>query len=274
MIFHDPEPLNSFAFCRALFPDRGYSEGPAGADGWRTIVSRQSPDAPQIALCDHYALVDRGQVWQPFIANYAINRVLRLQREILFFHAASVGIEGRGAMIVGPKASGKTTTAMTLAARGHAFLGDEMAAVHRTTKVMLPLRRAASVRKGPRARRVDDQLARCQYPVEVFPDGGERALVNMASIFPEAGDAPATLSCLLFLRQFSERPAAVPFAFGLEHSQMLSPLACSMWAVPVGARMMDLSRLLRGVRCYLLDPGQPEETADLVEQIMSGRYVH
>ena len=26
------------------------------------------------------------------------------------------------------------------------------------------------------------------------------------------------------------------FAFGLEHFQMLSPLACSMWGVPVGAR--------------------------------------
>ena len=274
VIFHDPEPLDSFAFCRTLFPDRGYVEGPAGPAGWRTIATRQSPGEPQVALCDHYALVDRRQVWQPFIANYAINRVLRLQREMLFFHAASIGIEGRGVMIVGPKASGKTTTAMALAARGHAFLGDEMAAVNRTTKVMLPFRRAVSVRRGPRARRVDHQLARCRYPVEVFPDGGERTLVNMASMFPEAGDAPATLSCLLFLRQFADRPAAVPFAFGLEHFQMLSPLACSMWGVPVGARMMDLSRLLRGVRCYLLDPGQPEDTADLVEQITSGRYLH
>ena len=274
VIFDDPEPLDSFAFCRALFPDRGYVEGPAAATGWRTIASRQTPGEPQVALCDRHALVDRRQVWQPFIANYAINRVLRLQREMLFFHAASIGIEGRGAMIVGPKASGKTTTAMALAARGHAFLGDEMAAVHRTTKVMLPFRRAVSVRRGPRARRVDEHLARCQYPAEVFPDGGERTLVNISSMFPEAGDAPATLSCLLFLRQFADRPAAVPFAFGLEHFQMLSPLACSMWAVPVGARMMDLSRLLRGVRCYLLDPGQPDDTADLVEQITSGRYVH
>ena len=33
------------------------------------------------------------------------------------------------------------------------------------------------------------------------------------------------------------------------------------------------SRLMRGVRCYVLDPGQPEDTADLVEQIASGRYL-
>jgi hypothetical protein len=274
IIFDDPEPLDSFGFCQSLFPDRGYVEGPAGADGWRTISSRQTPDQPQIALSGNYALVDQRQIWQPFIANYAINRVLRLQREILFFHAASIGIEGRGAMIVGPKASGKTTTAMSLAARGHDFLGDEMAAVHSATKAMLPFRRAVSIRTGPRARRVDEHLARCHYPAEKFPDGGERTLVNIGSMFPEAGVSPTTLSCVLFLRQFAERPAAEPFAFSLEHFRMLSPLACSMWGMPVGARMMDLSRLLRGVRCYLLDPGQPEDTADLVEQITSGRYLH
>jgi hypothetical protein len=274
VIFDDPEPLDSFAFCLSLFPDRGYVEGPAGADGWRTISSRQTPGEPQIALRDNCALVDRRQIWQPFIANYAINRVLRLQREILFFHAGSIGIEGRGVMIVGPKASGKTTTSMSLAARGHDFLGDEMAAVHSSTKAMLPFRRAVSIRTGPRARRVDEHLARCQYPAERFPDGGERTLVNIGSMFPEAGVSPTTLSCVLFLRQFAERPAAEPFTFSLEHFRMLSPLACSMWGMPVGARMMDLSRLLRGVRCYLLDPGQPEDTADLVEQITSGRYLH
>ncbi len=274
VIFDDPEPLQSFAFCETLFPDRGYLEGPAGPDGWRTIASRQTPNEPQIALCENYALVDRRQIWQPFIANYAINRVLRLQRDILFFHAGSVGIQGRGAMIVGPKGSGKTTTALALAARGHDFLGDEMAAVHRATKAMLPFRRAVSIRSGPRARRVDEHLSLCRYPAERFPDGGERTLVNIGTMFPEAGVSATTLSCVLFLRQFAERPAAEQFAFGLDHFRMLSPLACSMWGMPIGARMMDLSRLLRGVRSYFLDPGQPEDTADLVEQITSGRYLH
>jgi hypothetical protein len=274
VIFDDPEPLDSFAFCQSLFPDRGYVEGPAGTEGWRTISLRQNPGKPQVALRDNYALVDRRQVWQPFIANYAINRVLRLQSAILFFHAASIGIEGRGVMIVGPRASGKTTTATALAARGHDFLGDEMAAVHRATKAMYPLRRAVSIRVGPRAPRVDEYLSRCHCPAEKFPDGAERTLVNMGSMFPEAGAMSTSLSFVLFLRKFAERPAAEPLEFGLGHFKMLSPLACSMWGVPVGARIMDLSRLLRGVRCYVLDPGQPEETADLVEQIASGRHLN
>jgi hypothetical protein len=272
--FNDPEPLESFSFCQTLFPDRGFMEGPAGAEGWRTLSLRQSPNEPQLALRKNHAIVDRRQVWQPFIANYAINRVLRLQRDILFFHAASVGIQGRGALIVGPKGSGKTTTSLTLAARGHDFLGDEMAAIHHITKAMLPFRRAVSIRSGPRARRVDEQLSRCQYPAERFPDGGERTLVNIGTMFPEAGVSATTLSCVLFLRQFTERPAAEPFAFGLQHFRMLSPLACSMWGVQVGSRIMDLSGLLRGVRSYFLDPGEPEDTADLVEQITSGRYLH
>lgn len=274
VFFDDPEPLDSFAFCQSLFPDRGYVEGPPGSDGWRTISDRRTPGEPLLALKDNYVLVDRRQIWQPFIANYAINRVLRLQHEILFFHAGSIGIQGHGLMIVGPKASGKTTTAMALAARGHDFLGDEMAAVHRATKAMLPFRRAVSIRPGPRARRVDEHLSRCHYPVEKFPDGGERTLVNLGNMFPEAGASQATLSSVLFLRQFAERPVAEPFAFGLEHFQMLSPLACSMWGMPLGARIMDMTRLLRGVRCYLLDPGQPEDTADLVEQIAIGRYLN
>jgi hypothetical protein len=274
VIFDDPEPLDSYAFCQSMFPDRDYMEGPVGADGWRTITTRQNPAEPQVALHDNHAVVDRRQVWQPFIANYAMNRVLRLQRELLFFHAASIGFEGRGVLMVGPKASGKTTTALALAARGQDFLGDEVAVIHRQTKAMLPFRRAVSIRPGPRARRVREHLTRCQYPVEKFPDGGERTVVNLAGMFPEAGASPATLSYVLFLRRFAPRPAVEPFAFTLEHFKMISPLACSMWGVPVGARVMDLSRLLRGVRCYYLDPGEPDETADLVERITSGRGLH
>jgi hypothetical protein len=274
VIFDDPEPLDSFAFCQSLFPDRGYVEGPVGADGWRTISSRQTPDEPLLALSGNFALVDRRQIWQPFIANYAINRVLRLQRDMLFFHAASIGIDGCGAMIVGPKASGKTTTALALAARGHDFLGDEMAAVHRMTKVMLPFRRAVSIRPGPRARQVEAHLSQFCYPSEKFPDGGERVLVNVSSMFPQAGASQAIMSYVLFLRRFAERAAAEPFDFRLEHFQMLSPLACSMWGMPAGARIIDMTRLLRGVRCFVLDLGRPEDTADLVERIVSGRYLH
>jgi len=40
--------------------------------------------------------------------------------------------------------------------------------------------------------------------------------------------------------------------------------------VPAGARILDVSRLLRQVQCYLLDLGEPDATADLVERIAHG----
>jgi hypothetical protein len=272
--FDDPESLDPVAFCRSLFPDRGYVDGPIAADGWRTIAFRESPDRPLIALNGNFSLVDRQQVWQPFVANYAVNRVLRLQKDMIFFHAASVAIDGRGIMIVGPKGAGKTTTSMTLASRGRDFLGDEMAAVQQGTKALFPFRRAASLRIGPRARRVDEQLAGRHYSIERFPDGGERILVNIGSLFPEARVSPATLSCVMFLRRFADRPAVEPFAFGLEHFHMLSPLACSMWGRSAGTAIMGVSRLLHGTSCYYLDPGPPDETAELVEHIVSGRRLN
>ena len=274
VVFDDPEPLDPVAFCLSVFPDRDYVEGPSSADGWRTIALRQDPGAPRVALHDNYALVDRRRIWQPFIANYAVNRVLRLQRETLFFHAASIGIEGRGVMIVGPKASGKTTTSMALAASGHGFLGDEVAAVDCSTKAMVPFRRAVSIRTGLCARRVREHLARRYYATERFPDGEERTLVNISSIFPHAGASTTMLSCAFFLRRFARYPAAEPFTFGTQHFPMLSPLACSMWGVPIGIKMINLSRMLRGVRCYVLDPGRPEATADLVERLARRRYLN
>jgi hypothetical protein len=193
---------------------------------------------------------------------------------MLFFHAASVAVEGQGIMIAGPKGAGKTTTSLTLASRGWTFFGDEMAAVQRDTKALWPFRRAASLRSGPRAPRLEERLTGRHYSVEKFPDGGERILVDVGDLFPGAGVSSAALSLVLFLRRFAERPRAEPLSFGSEHFQMLSPLACSMWGASAGARLMDVSRLLKGVKCYFLDPGSPEETADLIEKIAMGRQLN
>src|SRR6185436_16032492 len=104
------------------------------------------------------------------------------------FHAASVVVAGRGLLVVGPKASGKTTTALTLASRGHAFLGDEIAAVCEDRK-MLPFRRAASIRTGMRGARVAQRLGDGAFPAETFPDGSARVLANVAELFPSAAAA-------------------------------------------------------------------------------------
>jgi hypothetical protein len=268
--FDDPEDLDSMAFCRALFPDRNYVAGPPAASGWQTISLSQRPLDPLVAMRGNFALVDRQQVWQPFIANIAVNRVLRLQRNMLFFHAGSVQIADSGFMLVGAKGSGKTTTSLTLASRGHGFLGDEIAAVSADTREMLPFRRAASIRTGVRTSRVTQRLADGEYPAETFPDGSARVLANVADLFPDAIASPAKLTGVFFLRRFAPQASVEEFSFGLEHFPMLTPLGCCMWGVPTGLRMLQMSRVLSKVRCYHLDPGSPDETADLLERVARG----
>ena len=257
--FDDPEPLDAFAFCTALFPDRGFVEGPAS-----------SPHRPLIALRGDLALADLDQPWQPFVANIAVNRLLRLQRSMLFFHAGAVSVAGKGVLITGVKASGKTTTCLTLASRGHGFLGDEIGALRMRDSTLLPIRRAVAIRHGVRAREVERQLAVVPHEVEIFPDGEERTRVVVAQLFPQAGAMPAPLSLALLLRGKRSVPNAERFEFGFEHAGQLTPLPCCFWGRSAARLMMDLARLMRRVHCYHLDVGPPEETAALIEQLVRG----
>lgn len=264
--FEDPEALDALEFCRVLFPDRSYVPGPGTREGWQTIAQARSPDRPLIAMNGSSAIADRAQMWQPLVANLAVNRLLRLQREVLFFHAASASVGGRGLMFVGAKGAGKTTTALTLAARGHGFLGDEIAAVRTSDRTLLPFRRAASIREGVKAVTLRQRLESGRFPAERFPDGSARVLASVAHLFPGSSAEPATLDGVFFLRRFDDRPRIEPFEFGREHFQMLTPLGSSMWGMPAGVRMLQLSRIMREVRCHHLDPGPPDDTAELLER--------
>jgi hypothetical protein len=195
---------------------------------------------------------------------------MRLQRNVLFFHAASARIGASGVMLVGSKGSGKTTISLTLASRGHGFLGDEVAAVCADSQELLPFRRAASIRAGIRTSGVTQRLANGNYPAETFPDGSARVLANVADLFPDAIASPAKLDTIFFLRGFGSQASVEQFSFGLEKFHLLTPLACSMWGVPTGLRMLQISRMLGEVRCYYLDPGSPDETAELLEQLAKG----
>jgi hypothetical protein len=268
--FDDPEALDAIAFCRALFSDRGYVQGPPGPGGWQTIARHETPGAPFIAMNGPRAIADRGQPWQPLVANLGLNRLLRLQRDMLFFHAASVVVHGRGWLLAGPKHSGKTTLSVTLASRGHGFLGDEIAALRLPDSRLLPFRRAASIREGMRASALERRLEEGSFREETFPDGAPRILANMRELFPEAASDDAPLRAIFFLEGFSPRPRAERFAFGRGDFGLLTPLAGSMWAVPSGLRMLQMTRLTREVECWRLNPGAPDETAQFLERLSQG----
>src|SRR5205823_3446641 len=128
------------------------------------------------------------------------HRVLRLQRDVFFFHAASASIDGRGLLLVGPKESGKTTLSMALADHGHAFFGDEVAAVRRETLELLPFRRRLSIRNGPASSGVERALARTPFPVAQLGDGTARTHAQPLDVLPAVPVGPVRISTIFFLR--------------------------------------------------------------------------
>ena len=266
----DSVPLDAVAFLLHLFQDRGYVELPPVLPDWRLLGKAGRSARPLLAARRETMLVDRSQPWQAFVANYMLNRVLRLQRERLFFHAASVGIQGAGILLTGAKGAGKSTLSLALAARGHAFLGDGLAAVHQHSGEMLPFRRAVSIRTGLRAQRVDERLRSCPTVEECFPDGTTRLRARIQELFPTSGAQPVPLRSAIFLRQFAPRPCLERFTPSLQHLRFVQPLGCTMWDVSPGRRLIAFLQMLSRARCYFLDVGLPETTADLIESTVEG----
>lgn len=265
--FDDSDRLDLVDFSLRVMPGRGYGEIPSELEGWRFLAHPANPGVPFMVAQGQQGFVDLCQPWHTFIGSCAVNRVLRQQPEVLFLHAASIGLGDVGTLLLGPKGAGKSTTALTLAARGQPFLGDEIAAVRRSTRELVPVRRSASIRPGPRAQAVELALQNGACLPEVYPDGSTRLRAPVQELFPDAVACCLPLQQALFLRHFAPRPRLEPFTFTLHHVGRLEPLSCTLWGVAPGSQLMALLALFTQLRCYFLDLGEPDATADLLESL-------
>lgn len=266
--FQDAEPLDAVAFNISVLPDRRLVEVTSSVSGWRLMAREGHSDTPFAAFHENLVLMDAHQPWEPFVAHYSLHRALRLQRDIFVFHASSADVWGKGVLLVGPKKSGKTTLSMTLAARGHGFLGDEFAAIRRSTCELLPFRRAVSIRQGPAAPEVEQLWNRSAN--EVYPDGSTRVRARISQIFPESTKAGVTpLSTIFFLRDFREKCAVEAFKPTADHIKFLTPQGSTLWSRSPAQTMMGLAKIMNSAKCYFLDlGGSPVETARLVEKTL------
>jgi hypothetical protein len=265
--FTAPSEIAIIDFILALFPGRGYVEIEGAAAGWRSI-GLAGKTSPLLTARGSEVLVNAREEWQPLIANCAVNWVMQMQPGLLFFHAAAVSIAGEGILIVGEKGAGKSTLSLALAAHGHDFFGDEIAAVRTEGFELAPFRRALSVRGGPQAPQVEEKLRSKCCTMETFPDGTVRSRATAKELFPEVGARPRPLRRLFFLREFEERPRYESFFPRSEDLRLLTPLACTYWGSSSAARVTQVAKLLSSVECYFLYPGQPEDTANLIERIV------
>jgi hypothetical protein len=251
---------------------------PAAVDGWRVIVS-SATDVPVIAARNREAIVDLAQAPAGFLVDLIVNPVLAAQRELLFVHAASVGVRSDGILLIGPSGSGKTTTALSLAARGHAYFGDDMAAIRIASTELLAFRSTANVRPGPHAPALTRHLeiGRWDRP---HVDGIRRLRLRVADVFPKAHAAPLPLRRALFLRRFADAPAHEPFAptldaLGTGSALRLNNALWLAWGTTPQRRLLQFMvfvRMLARVRCAWLDVGNPEATADLIETTMEDAW--
>jgi hypothetical protein len=272
--FVEPEHLDSMNVSLGLLqhPVRQplFAECASPIPGWRTVSSTSAPALPLVAARNGEALVDLRREPPGFLADLVVSPVLALQRQLLFIHAASIGINGSGALLIGPTSTGKTTSALALAARGHALFGDDMAAVRTETCEIIPFRRSANIRPGPHAGRVNELLKERAFEPDPLSGGEPHIRVHVGDLFPGPA-APLKLRDAFFLRGFDEHPRAVQFEPTMENLRSIALNVTLMvsWGLSPQRRLMQFLifvRLLASLRCHFLTLGRPEDSAELIEQ--------
>jgi hypothetical protein len=232
-------------------------------DGRGPAVAIEGEREPLFVFGDgvvHFRKVSR---WRRILAHFLFLRALRLRHDALFFHAASVSLGGRGALIVGAKGAGKTTLALAVGARGGGVLGDETAAYVPHRRSLLPMRRPARIKAGPRARGVQALLSADAY----FQDEEERIKAPLDRLFPSTPDA-APLHAVVFLRGFSEIPRIEGIAAGRAELRSLQPLGPTLHGGSA-RRVFDMVAMLAGVHCFRARIGDPDESAAALEATLA-----
>lgn len=255
-----------------------YTRSEDSATGWRLMYGSSDKLRPFAATNGFDALVDVNEEPEAlppgFLANYIMSAVMALQPGVLFVHAASVGINGAAALFMGRGGAGKTTLSLALAARGHAFFGDNQACLRIKSREVVPFPRSASIKPGPRAQVVNESLERGGTDTIELPDGRTAILMPVARQFPSSRSSPLPLRAFFYLRRLADRPSLERFRPAMtEHDfvRRLSGDSTALFGVSPARRWMNvllLMELLAEVPCFYLEAGTPEATADLIERTM------
>ena len=233
--------------------------------GWRSIAFRGS-DVPAFAFRGRDCLFALDSRWRLCIIWYLFWRLLRIRSDAIFFHASALGIFGEGTIFVGPAGGGKSTTALALAARGHNFLSDEIAAYVPARGELIPFRRPVGIKRGPRSSAVERGLTR-EHAERIGQDGFAR--VDIGNLFAVEEPKPFPLRRLVFLRGFREQPSIRRITPGRAELVELQPLMSSFLNESHSRRIFELTQLLSSGKVYQLHPGDPDATAQHIEEFFA-----
>lgn len=248
------------------------SDSPRG--GWRLAGGATQPVLAARGAC---VLVDPQRMPPEFLVEYLVSVTLAAQPKLLAVHAASLGVGDAGLLLAGPSRGGKTTTALHLAARGHALLGDETAIIRLATNEILPLRRAVNLRPGPRGPELSAALDQLRDSAESTGDGGRaRRRLRISELFPGSPVRSTRLRAAVFLRGLADAPALAPCRFTLDEVEIFDCMAgndtaYTSWGLSPerrALRLLALRQVLSRIPCWLLTVGSPVATAVLIERTM------
>jgi hypothetical protein len=241
--------------------------------GWSLLARRSAPAVPVVAICRDGLLLDASTPWQILVTHYFIDHLMRLQPDWGFFHAATMTMGSSGVFLAGAKGAGKSSLSLALAARGHAFLGDEIAAIHADTGEIAAFPRAVSIRPGPQAHAVERYFERQGPEARTRADGTDRIRLAVSRIFPDAAPRPARLTHAFFLEEHAPAPHAERLQFAARDLSRLGPLHGTLDAQAAAKKVIRFLNLFSGIECYRLSPGGgPDRTSELIESIVEGEW--
>ena len=243
--------------------------------GWRVLLNANTPGIFLVASDTRIALINLAEAPPEFVTDCIVSVAQSAQSGVLFLHAASVGINGAGALLLGASQAGKSTNALALAWRGHAFLGDDMAAVRLATREVLPFAKSAGLREGPLAQMLGARVQACRHVRTSGRDGILRNVLRVSDLFPGSGSGPLPLRFAFVLDGLKDTAKISPLKPGYGDLMRLRSMVVidtnPAWGRSPGRDLMQLLTvldLLSGLRCYLVELGSTEETASLIENAM------
>lgn len=249
-----------------------YVKRPSGLPGLRMLAMADSPHQIMLASDGRGALVDIQVAPPEFALDCLVDVAQSAQPQVTFLHAGSVGIGGSGVLLLGPSQAGKSTNAMALAWLGHAFLGDDTAAVRRGTSELLPFPKSAGLRDGPLAQLLSEPLRHCRHVIAPGRNGQMRTLVRASELFPDSKSGPLPLRFAFFLDGTGNGAEVACFRPGIADiphlKSMIMTETNSSWGLSAGQDLMQMLRvldLLSALSCYRVKRGSTLDTARLIE---------
>jgi hypothetical protein len=269
-----PDPIDlALSLFRPLRHRQCYVEAPGCDDGWRRLVNDNAEGRVLLASRGRSALVNLAESPPEFLVECLVAVVQAAQPGVLFLHAASVGVAGSGALLIGAGHAGKSTTSLALASLGHSFLADDASAVRLATREVLPYPKSAGVRDEALAESLGWPLRRGRYRVETAGTGS-RLVVRVGDLFPGSVGGPLPLRAAFVLDGFADRTTTGAFVPSLAERGRLRWLTgdvTASWGCSSGRQFMKVLTaidVLSNLRCYVVQMGPPLETAHAIEELM------